>query len=211
MGRKPIRTIKRNSRSNGSGSNESGTVNSDNLRTADESGESSAGEPGISGTDTTGGNLEASVGVDGNGAEFVDPASASGDSDGDSSGRKRRGRPRGSSSKRTSTTQATADISRILFSLHLGMAKFLKSDVLALSEEESQELGAAITRVTDLYDIRILPEKYMAWINLAVVGGGIYGPRLIVANMKKKPASVIVMPSPPVPDAPLNPTPGGAA
>jgi hypothetical protein len=69
-----------------------------------------------------------------------------------------------------------------------------KAPGLMLAEEEAKALGAAINRVTELYDIAIIPEKQMAWINLIVTAGGIYGPRVVAANArKKKPAQVIHM------------------
>ena len=207
MGRKPIRNIGRKSR--GNTGNASGDANGNGSEILSP-GIESPGESNESGTVAAGGDQPVSLGVNGDGTQFVDPAAAETDNQPDSGG-KRRGRPRGSSNKRTSTTQATADISSLLFSLHLGMAAFLKSDVLILTEEESQRLGAAITRVTDLYDIRILPEKYMAWINLAIVGTSVYGPRaaVVMTQTKKKPTTVIPFPTQPQPD-PMNPAPQGA-
>ncbi len=196
MGRRTIRTIKRGTRGDtgGNGSADSGT-----LGTVEPTGVEGAGEPDEPRAESADGNQPSSSGVDGNGPSFVDPASLDGSGDNQpdgGTGKRRRGRPAGLRNKRTSTTQATADISSLLFSLHLGMAAFLKADVVMLTEEESQRLGAAITRVTDLYDIRILPEKYMAWINLAIVGGSIYGPRVVVLarQPKKQPATVVNFP-----------------
>lgn len=72
----------------------------------------------------------------------------------------------------------------------------MKNDILAITKEESEQLGAAITRVTELYDVPLLNEKHMAIVNLLMVSGGIYGTRFIAASMmhKKKQAEVITMP-----------------
>jgi hypothetical protein len=118
--------------------------------------------------------------------QYVDPASATDPATGTP---KRRGRPRGSSNrnpKRTTATQATADISSILLTLHFGMSKIFKDDIWMITEPESQEMSKAITRVTELYDIQIIPEKQMAWLNLAMVGASVYGPRIAASGKKKK-------------------------
>lgn len=139
----------------------------------------------------------------GDGTQFVDPASA-GDNSSAGTGTytgKRRGRKPGSKNKsRASATQATADISGILFTAHLFMAKLAKSDVLEITKEESEELGAAITRVSQLYEVPLLSEKHMAWLNLAMVSGNIYGTRLMVLSMNKKQSknNVVDMPFQPV-------------
>lgn len=186
MGGKLIRGIKRKTGSDFSGNGSNGnTVDSDRGASVID-GESSPGESGESPVRSASADNQPDSGDDDNGTQFVDPAGTPTRDSGEGTG-KRRGRPRGSrNAKRTSPAQATKDISQLLFSLHLGMASFFKSEVIALTEEEAQNLGAAITRVTDLYDIRILPEKYMAWINLGIVGSGIYGPRLFVLSQQKK-------------------------
>jgi hypothetical protein len=80
------------------------------------------------------------------------------------------------------------------------MANMFRSPGLILTKEESESLGEAITRVTELYDVQILPEKQMAWINLFMCAGGIYGPRIVASGLRKRQtkAPVITMPSNPV-------------
>ena len=195
--------VRRNKRKSGSvGASDNGNDNAVNVDrgTSVIDGESGAGESDESIVRAAGTDNQPDGGDDDNGTRFVDPADTA-SSSGDTGTGKRRGRPRGSrNAKRTSPAQATKDISQLLFSLHLGMASFFKSEVIALTEEEAQNLGGAITRVTDLYDIRILPEKYMAWVNLGIVGSGIYGPRLYVLSQQKKrahqkPIPVVTMPA----------------
>lgn len=133
-------------------------------------------------------DYDVSDGSDGNGEEFVDPASAGTGSNSDT-GRKRRsdaGTRRGSRTRRTSATETTNSVASMLFTLHLGMATFLKSEYVALSEDESQNLAKAITRVTQLYDIPVMGEKAMAWTNLLMVAGTVYGPRIVAGKVAKK-------------------------
>ncbi len=128
----------------------------------------------------------------GNDTVFVDPTSAtatgdSGTGTGTGTG-KRRGRRPGTKNKPrgTGTTQTTADLSGMLFTIHIVMAKMLKTELLQITKDESEELSAAITRVTQLYDVHLLDEKSWAFLNLALVMGNVYGTRLMVASMKGK-------------------------
>lgn len=134
----------------------------------------------------------------GSGTEYTDPSSAGSNSStsaGSGTG-KRRGRKPGSRNKsaggKASATQATNDISGILFTAHLFIAKAVKMDLLEITKEESEELGGAITRVTELYEIPLLSPKHMAFVNLAMVMGNVYGSRLIVASLQKKQAAKVV-------------------
>lgn len=203
MGRIIIRKSKRNlgndSRIPARDRNDDAGIDAENERDGIEG----TGEPDESGTNTASGDQPPSGGIDGNGTEFVDPASGGSRTGAGTGTGKRRGRPRGSrNAVRQSPSKATEDISGLLFSLHLGMATFLKSEVMAITQEESDRLAAALVRVSELYDIRIVPEKYMAWINLATVGGSIYGPRIMAASLKKKkpqPEPVTIFPSPVAP------------
>ena len=63
-----------------------------------------------------------------------------------------------------------------------------------LAEEESKEMADAVTRVTQLYDIQIIPERQMAWINLGLVGLSIYGPRVMASRKTKSPKPTLQNP-----------------
>lgn len=86
------------------------------------------------------------------------------------------------------------------------MANMFKSELLAITEDEAQKMSAAITRVTELYEIRILPEKTMAWINLSVTLASVYGPRIAASSLKAKRKKagpqIVDMPAPqsPIPE-----------
>jgi hypothetical protein len=75
-------------------------------------------------------------------------------------------------------------------SIHMMGASLLKVPELELSQGEAEKLGKAIARVQSLYDMPILSETQLAWINLGTVGVAVYGPRFIAhgINAKKKKA-----------------------
>jgi hypothetical protein len=136
------------------------------------------------------------AGSNGDGQEFVDPAAGSDSGTGD--GRKRRprsdaGTRRGSRRGRASATETTNSVANMLFSLHMGMSMFLHSEVLSITEDESAQLAKALTNVTQLYDIPVIGEKALAWTNLAMVAGKVYGPRYVASriNKKSKPSKVV--------------------
>lgn len=133
-------------------------------------------------SDTDGGDVDTS--------SFLDPATLAGDSGSTGTG-KRRGRKPGSRNRATGTpgksaSQTSHSISNILFSMHMMASVFFKTPELSMEEEEAKELATAITRVTELYDVPMMDEKTMAWINLAMVGAKIYGPRAVAVTVNKK-------------------------
>jgi hypothetical protein len=94
----------------------------------------------------------------------------------------KRGRPR----RGAAEAESAQNLAGILLSLHAMGAVLLKTPELELTEEESAKLAAAIAHVNELYGGVVLPEKATAWINLIMVAGTIYGPRIIVIGAKKK-------------------------
>lgn len=125
---------------------------------------------------------------DGSGIPTVEPSEISGSSDAPKRGR---GRPRGSTStKYTSDTkqskQTAQDLSGILMGIHSMAAAFLKVPELELDQVEAKALGDAVNKVQAEYKIPILDPKTMAWINLLMVTGGVYGPRLAAHSIRKK-------------------------
>lgn len=145
---------------------------------------------GIEGDDEgTGTGIEA--------GDFIDPTegqSSSGEqlgAAGDEPAPKRgRGRPPGS---KTRNGKAKAEkiptsldgIEGILLSLHTMGATFAKVPELNLTDEEAKKLSAAIERVASLYDFGA-SEKTLAWVNLAMCVGGIYGTRVFAYSMRTK-------------------------
>lgn len=97
-------------------------------------------------------------------------------------GTRRIGRPR----RGAAEAESAQNLAGILLSLHAMGAVLLKTPELELADEEAAKLAGAIAHVNELYGGIILPEKAAAWINLVMVAGTIYGPRIIVINAKKK-------------------------
>lgn len=158
-----------------------------------DTGESSPGEQRINGANHGTSDSDSPI------FTTIDPESIRGNSGGESTG-KRRGRPRGSggSGGRKTTSKATIDLSAILLSLHLMGSKLVNAPEFELSEDESKQLAKAITNVSDQYDIPMFDDKTMAWIQLAMVGGSIYGPRAMAYSVnhskkqKSPPGPVVV-------------------
>lgn len=129
-------------------------------------------------TRITGDNDNAAGGI-------VDPASlesGSGSGGGDvGNGKRKRGRPAGSKNGGASkaTSKGTDSLASLLYSVHLIGASFLKVPQLELSEDEAAKLGKAVSRVSELYDMPLMDEKTQAFVNLAMVGASIYGPRFM--------------------------------
>jgi hypothetical protein len=124
------------------------------------------------------------------GFESFDPATGSttrGSSVG-SSGTGKRGRPKGSKNGvKTGGTSKKSDLSGlegILLSVHFFLAKGLEVSELELAEDEAKQLASAMTRVTECYDTKFNP-KVMAWTNLSLMLGSIYGPRFWAIKNRK--------------------------
>lgn len=115
-----------------------------------------------------------------NTTEFINPSSGTNSSDSGTSTRTRRRRSDAGFKRgvRVRETQTSADLKSLLLTIHFGLAGVLHSPKLKLTEGEAEQLANALKRVTDLYDVHILPEKQMAWLNLAIVSGAIYLPRI---------------------------------
>lgn len=145
---------------------------------------------------TTGTDDEGSADL---GTEFIDPGAATGPSStgpsstsstsADEGEPKRRGRPPGSRTRTSSGKEkipsSLEGIEGILLSLHTMGATFAKVPELVITDEEAKKLSAAIDRVAALYDFGAT-EKTLAWVNLAMCVGGIYGTRLFVYSMRTK-------------------------
>lgn len=122
----------------------------------------------------------------GNGAEFVDPAGASGSRDPESNTPGNGGTGNRGKWRRGKSQAVPGHLTSLLFSIHLMGAQILKVPEMALSEAEAKKLDAAVTEVMRFYtDVEISP-VVQAWLNLAMVGGVIYGPRIMAHNIRKK-------------------------
>lgn len=132
--------------------------------------------------------IEHGDGIEAGDGIYIDPRSAEGAIDGSEEGtpRKRRGRPKGSRNGKTKTVSTSLEgIEGILLSLHMMGAAMTGIPELALTEKESSQLSDAIARVASYYDLAA-SEKTLAWINLAVIAGGIYGTRAFAYHLRIK-------------------------
>ncbi len=174
----------RNSRGKTDASVDTGDTASE--RSILDSGESIIGEPdGI--IESSGESKPATGYVDPTTLDGSDTGNISGESGGTS--KPRRGRPRGSTNKSTGRKQASKtsiSLGNILYSVHLMGSIMLKIPELSMTAEESSELAEAINTVTELYDVPLMDEKTMAWINLAMVGAKVYAPRVVAITVNKK-------------------------
>lgn len=65
-------------------------------------------------------------------------------------------------------------------------SSFFNVPELELTEDEARKLAQATQRVSDLYEVSVIPEKTMAWIQLSIIAAGIYGPRYMMIQSRKK-------------------------
>jgi hypothetical protein len=124
------------------------------------------------------------------GIPAIDPGTLSGSASSGDSERRKRGRPRGATSTYTKreTKEVSQDLTALLLSLHMMGAALLKTEELGLTEKEAERLAEAVARVNREFGGAVLSPKQMAVVNLVMVGGGIYVPRVIAIknNHKKK-------------------------
>ena len=123
---------------------------------------------------------------------FTDPETAAGTNTGietetGTEVRRKRGRPKGSAGKNKAAKVSTSleGIEGILLSLHMMGAAMLQIPELALSEKEAAQLTDAISNVAKHYDFGA-SEKTIAWMNLAVITGGVYGTRAFAYHVRTK-------------------------
>ena len=148
------------------------------------------------------------------GYESVDPGTVGFGSSGGSVTGKRRGRPPGSrntsrnpdaiSTTKTNTANL-AGIETVLFSLHLMAATAFKTPELALDATEAKKLADAVANVAKHYPV-VLTEKQLAWTNLCIIAGGLYGTRFVALQMRLK-ADAQAKPKPFLVPKPAAPTP----
>lgn len=115
----------------------------------------------------------------------IDPESGNTGS-GDSGTGKRRGRKPGSTNRAKAVPQnLTETIAGSLFGLHMFAAGMMDVPELVIDKPESKQLAEAVRGVTDLYAMQINPHT-IAWGNLLLVCGMVYGPRIIALRNRKK-------------------------
>jgi len=126
------------------------------------------------------------------GFDAVDPGTIGGDSGSGGTPKRGRGRPKGSTAKangNASTAKETkashiTGLEGILVTIHMFAAQALSCPELQMAEEESRHLARAIQNVNEQYNT-VLNPKVMAWVQLALVGGSIYGTRIVAIRARQ--------------------------
>lgn len=106
--------------------------------------------------------------------------------------RRGRGRPRGSKSanasgdRKQAPKEVSADLSTLLYSTHLMLAKLTKVSELELGEDEAKQLGDALARVQREFGVKVFDPKTAALLNLGSVALAVYVPRVIAHSVNAK-------------------------
>jgi uncharacterized protein (DUF2236 family) len=69
--------------------------------------------------------------------------------------------------------------------IHAALAGSLQIPELAITEDEGKALAGAIAELQQHYNA-VLDPKTQAWVNLAIVAGTVYVPRVGMARMRMK-------------------------
>lgn len=108
--------------------------------------------------------------------------------------KKKRGRPPGSknqtnlsgASPQVKTAPLSVDgVSAILFSIHGMLAGVTRVKELQLDPAEAKQLASAVAEVAKHYDLTADP-KTIAWVNLAMTCGAVYGSRFVAIQFRIK-------------------------
>jgi hypothetical protein len=125
------------------------------------------------------------------GFESFDPTTGTTERGDSSSGTgKRRGRPPGTKNRvplgGTSKAEKESNISGlegVLVTIHLAAAKMLDTPELQLTEAEAHSLAGAVQKVNEQYQTMLNP-RALAWLQLAMVAGSIYGTRIYAVRAR---------------------------
>lgn len=121
---------------------------------------------------------------------IIDPSAVTGDDgpaavDSTEPARKRRGRKPGSvSSKKTSSLDING-VENILYSIHTMLAAMTSVPEWQLDKSEARMLAEASASVAAHYDVSA-SAKTIAWTNLIMVAGTVYGTRIIAIRARNK-------------------------
>jgi hypothetical protein len=99
-------------------------------------------------------------------------------------GRTTRGK-RGPKTASEESIRLSVSLEKLLYSIHLMGAEFLKTPELELEKDEAKKLSDAIEEVGKHYKVAFDPKK-VAIAELAVVGVSIYGPMLVQVRRRWK-------------------------
>lgn len=152
--------------------------------TLDGSGEADGGGP--SGASGNGGTASPNSGA-------IDPASLAGSAPGGTGSgepvKRGRGRPKGSGAKHSASASPSSldigSVETLLFNIHGMLAVATGIEELSLAKEEANTLAKAVANVQQYYPMHI-SAKAMAWSNLVMVAGSVYGSRIVAVVVRKE-------------------------
>lgn len=70
--------------------------------------------------------------------------------------------------------------------MHMMLAQAAATQEFALSEPESKALAESVRGVLAFYPTSVIDPKTIAWVNLAICAGGIYGTRILAIRARKR-------------------------
>ncbi len=120
--------------------------------------------------------------------EYIDPSTATGPKlNKDGTPRKRRGEGKQTSGE--SSRVVTANLEKVLFSLHVMAAATLKEPDLAIDEDEAKILAEALEKIANAYNFStIFSPKTQAGIDLTIALVTVYGARVMkIAQKQRRP------------------------
>lgn len=139
-------------------------------------GENSGGEPNGAGANT--GHIDPATAFTGGTPDSGDASEFTGKLNKDGSQQRKRGRKPGTGKAQASGTIDPDNIEVLLFNVHSMLAMMTGIGQLELNQQEAGTLAKAVCTVQAYYPTHI-SAKSLAWANLVMVAGGIYGSRAV--------------------------------
>lgn len=103
-------------------------------------------------------------------------------------------------------------LSRLLVSFNLGLSIVTKTPELLLSEDEAKLCTDSYANLARFYPSIGIPEKTAAWLDFLSTFGGIYGSKILAANVRRKGEAKNPAPRPGViAGKPVTPTPSATS
>jgi hypothetical protein len=100
-------------------------------------------------------------------------------------GKGRAGSSTSAQSEKESVRLESLKISDLLYSVHVMLAEMTKVREFEVDKDECEKLAEAIAGVSKYY-VTAFDPKRVAWLNLAVIAGGIYGTRIFAYRNRKE-------------------------
>jgi hypothetical protein len=102
------------------------------------------------------------------------------------SARKYREQYRTKAAAAASAEKKASDLTAIILSMHMLAANITGIAEVELDEKEAKTLAEAVNRIEALYEVPVLSEKQLAWLNLCMVLGTVYGTRYVAYKVRRR-------------------------